>query len=162
MKWLLYSAVAALFFLLQGALLQRVEILGVIPFLYPLLAAVPATYEGSIPGTVFATGVGIVCDLLLPGPIPCLHTMIFPLVGLCAALISQSLLPAGFFCSLTAAAAAFLLTDSFHCLILWMQGKAAWEAGAQVMVREFYITAPLTIPVTIAYRRLYRRTHRDD
>lgn len=157
----MYSAGTFLLFLLQGGILQRVEIWGVIPFLYPLLAAVPATFEGAVPGTIFAMGVGIVCDQLLPGPIPCLYTLIFPLVGLFSALVSKSLLPAGYLCSLTAAVIAFLLTDGFHCLILWMQGKAAWEAGADVMIREFWVTLPLSVPVTALYRKLYCKTQPD-
>lgn len=161
-KWFLYAAATALCFLLQGGLLQRLAFWGVIPFLYPLLAAIPATYEGPLAGTVFSLAVGIVCDLLLPGPIPCLHTMIFPLAGLCAGLLSQSWLPAGFLCSFVSAAAAFVLTDGFRCLLLWMQGKSAWEVGAIVALREFCVTAPLIIPLTLLYRSVFRRTHLDD
>ena len=161
-KWLLYAAATALCFLLQGGLLQRLAFWGVIPFLYPLLAAIPATYEGPLAGTVFSLAVGVLCDLLLPGPIPCLHTMIFPLIGLCGGLLAESWLPAGFLCSLVSAAAAFALTDGFRCLILWMRGCAAWEAGAEVALREFCVTAPLIIPLTLLYRTVFRRTHQDD
>lgn len=162
LKWLLYAAATALCLFLQGGVLQRVELWGVIPFLYPLLAVIPPTFEGPLAGTIFSLAVGAVCDLLLPGPIPCLYTLIFPLAGLCAGLLSQSWLPAGFLCSLTAAAIAFLLTDGFHCLLLWMAGKAAWEAGSMVALREFCVTAPLAVPVTLLYRAVFRRTHRDD
>lgn len=161
-KWSLYAAATVLCLLLQGGLLQRLELWGVIPFLYPLLAAIPATFEGPLAGTIFSLAVGVVCDLLLPGPIPCLCTMIFPLAGLCAGLLSQSWLPAGFLCSLVSAAAAFLLNGSFRCLILWMQGKAAWEAGALVMLREFCVAAPFILPLTLLYRSVFRRTHLDD
>lgn len=161
-KWFLYAAATALCFLLQGGLLQRLAFWGVIPFLYPLLAAIPSTYEGPFAGTVFSLAVGILCDLLLPGPIPCLHTMIFPLIGLCAGLLSQSWLPAGFLCSFVSAAAAFALTDGFRCLLLWMRGSAAWEAGAEVALREFCVTLPLVIPLTLLYRSVFRRTHQDD
>jgi len=161
-KWALYSAATALCFLIQGFLLQRLSLWGVIPFLYPMVAAVPASYEGSIPGTLYALALGIVCDLTLPGPLPCFYTLIFPVVGLCASLISQSLLPAGIICSLAISALAFLLTDGFHCLVLWMSGKAAWAAGSWVMIREFCVTAPFAIPVTLLFRSVFRRTHLDD
>lgn len=161
-KWSLYAAATALCLLVQTGLLQRLEFWGVIPFLYPLLAAIPATFQGPLAGTIFSLCVGLVCDLLLPGPIPCLYTLVFPLAGLCAGLLSQSWLPAGFLCSLVSAAAAFLLTDSFHCLILWMRGRAAWEAGALVMVREFCVAAPFIIPLTLLYYAVFRRTHPDD
>ena len=162
LKWSLYAAATALCLLVQGGLLQRLVFWGVIPFLYPLLAAIPAPYEGPLAGSIFALTVGMVCDLLLPGPMPCLYTLIFPLAGLCAGLLSQSWLPAGFLCSFVSAAAAFLLHGSFRCLILWMQGAAAWEAGALVMVREFCAAAPFVIPLTLLYRSVFRKTRFDD
>ncbi|WP_298034424.1 hypothetical protein [uncultured Dysosmobacter sp.] len=161
-KWTLYAAATALCFLIQGALLQRITVWGVIPFLYPLLAAVPAAYEGPVPGTVFALAVGVICDLLLPGAFPCFYTLLFPLVGLCAALISRSLLPAGPLCSLAGTTAAFLMSGLFHGLLLWLGGKSAWSASASVTLREFCVTAPLVIPVTYLYRAVCRRTHLDD
>ena len=39
-KWALYAAAALLCFLVQGAVLQRLTIWGVIPFVYPVIAAV--------------------------------------------------------------------------------------------------------------------------
>lgn len=161
-KWLLYGAAAVLCMLFQGFVLQRITLWGVIPFLYPVLAAVPATYEGPVPGTIFALVMGVVCDLLLPGPLPCFYTLIFPPAGLCAALISQSLLPAGVLCSLAVSAVAFALTDGFHCLLLALDGKAAWGAGAWVALREFLVTAALVLPVTLLFRSIFRRTRRDD
>ena len=160
-KWLLYAAATAACLLVQTGLRQRLEFWGVIPFLYPLLAAIPATYEGPLAGTIFSLVLGMVCDLLLPGPVPCLYTLIFPLVGLCGGLLSQSLLPAGFLCSLAASAAAFLLTDGFRCLTLWMRGSAAWRAGALLSLREFCVAAPFIVPLTLLYASVYRRTNRD-
>lgn len=161
-KWALYAAATALCFLVQGALLQRITIWGVIPFLYPLLAVIPATYEGPVPGTVFALAVGLVCDLLLPGSFPCFYTLLLPLVGLCAALLSQSLLPAGVLCALAGTTAAFIMSGAFHGLLLWINGKAAWSASAFVTLRELCVTAPLVIPVTLLYRAVFRKTHLDD
>lgn len=158
-KWALYAAATALCFLVQESLLQWITVWGVIPFLYPMLAAIPASYERPVSATVFALVLGVLCDLVLPGAIPCFYTLIFPLVGLCASLLSQSLLPAGFLCSLAGTAIAFLLTDAFHCLLLWASGKAAWSAGAYVTLREFCVTVPLTIPVNLLYRAVFRKTH---
>ena len=108
---------------------------------------------------VIAVALGVVCDSLLPDIIPCFYTLIFPLVGLCGGLIAKGLLSAGFICSLVSSAAAFLLTDSFHCLLLWANQSAAWEAGAWTMVREFCVTAVLVIPVTLLFQAVFRKTH---
>ena len=77
-KWSLYAAATALCLLVQTGFLQRLEFWGVLPFLYPLLAAIPATYEGPLAGSIFSLCVGLVSDLLLPGPVPCLYTLMAP------------------------------------------------------------------------------------
>ena len=144
-KWALYAGATAVFFLLQGAVLQRITLWGVIPFVFPILVAVLGMYEGPLPASVYALTVGVLCDLLLPASIPCFYTLIFPAAGLCAALISQSLLPAGFL-----------------CVVLWAGGKAAWAAGAQVFLREVCVSILLVVPVVLLFSAVFRRTHLDD
>lgn len=161
-KWVLYTAATVLCLAVQGAFFQRFTLWSVIPFVYPLLAAIPAAYEGPVPGTIFALAVGVVCDLILPSPLPCFYTLVFPVVGLCAALLAQNLLPAGFLCSLAVTAAAFFLTGGFTALLLWLRGNSAWGASAFLTLRELCVTAPLTVPATVLYRAVYRRAHRDD
>lgn len=161
-KWTLYAAATALCFLLQSFVLQRITVLGVIPFIYPVVVAVLATLEGPFAGTVFAIAVGVVCDVLLPGIFPCLYTLIFPLSGLCAALISQSWLPAGYLCSLATSAIGFLMTGLAQCFLLLAREKAAWATGLSVCFRELAVSAALVIPVTILFRWVFRRTHLDD
>ena len=158
-KWLIYTAATAVCFLAQGAFCQRMTLWGVIPFLYPMLAAIPATFEAPVPATVFALCVGVVCDVLLPGAMPCLYTLVFPVIALCASLLAQHLMPAGLLCSLLVSALAFLLTDLFRCFILAVNGVSPWGTGLSIMLREFLVTAPLLIPVTLLYRTVYRRTH---
>ena len=159
-KWSLYAGATVLLLLLQVSLLQRITLWGVIPFLYPLTAVIPATYESPVSGTIFALCVGVVCDLLLPEAVPCHYTLVFPLAGLCAALLSRRLLPAGVLCSLAAAAVSFLLTDGLRCFLLWMSGQGAWRTGGYLMLREFCVTAPLVLPVTLLFRGVARRVRR--
>ena len=161
-KWTLYAAATALCFLLQSSVLQHISLFGVIPFIYPVIVAVLATLEGPFAGTVFAIAVGVACDVLLPGIFPWLYTLIFPLAGLCAALISQSWLPAGYLCSLTASAIAFLMTGLSQCLLLAIRDKSAWATGISVCLRELLVSAVLIVPVTILFRWVFRRTHLDD
>ena len=158
-KWSLYAGAALLLVFLQSSLLQRISLLGVIPFLYPVLAAVLGNYENPVPSTIFGLGLGVVCDLLLPGFIPCLYTLTLPLAGLSGSLIAKSLLKAGFLCALVSSAAAFLLTDLPRCLVLWAAGKPAWGAGLGVMVREFLATAPFLLVVVPLFSAVYRRVH---
>ena len=47
-------------------------------------------------------------------------------------------------------------------LLLWLRGNSAWGASAFLTLREFCVSAPLTVPATVLYRAVYRRAHRDD
>lgn len=161
-KWVLYALAGLFWAAIQSAVLRRFTVWGVIPFLYPLIAAIPATLEGPTAGTVYALSVGVFCDLLLPSPIPCFYTLIFPLVGLSAGLQSQSLIPAGYLCSAASALPAYLLTGLFHCFVLWATGHAAWAAGLSVTVRELCVSLLWSLPMTWLFRRVYRRVHADD
>ena len=161
-KWVLYALAGLACTVVQAAVLQRFTLWGVIPFLYPLIAALPATFEGPAAGTVYALAAGVLCDLLLPSPIPCFYTLIFPLVGLSAGLLSQSLIPAGYLCSAAAAFPAYLLTGVFHCIVLWATGHAAWTAGLSVTLRELCVSLPWSLPMAWLFRKVYRRVHIDD
>ena len=161
-KWTLYTLAGLVWAVVQAAFLQRVTIWGVLPFLYPLIAALPATFEGPAAGTVYALACGVFCDLLLPSSIPCFYTLILPLVGLAAGLLSQSLIPAGYLCSAAAALPAYLLTGIFHCIVLWAQGHPAWGAAMSVTLRELCVSLLWSLPMTWLFRRVYLRVHVDD
>ena len=161
-KWVLYALAGLACTVVQAAVLQRFTLWGVIPFLYPLIAALPATFEGPAAGTVYALAAGVLCDLLLPSPIPCFYTLIFPLVGLSAGLLSQSLIPAGYLCSAAASLPAYLLTGVFHCIVLWATGHAAWTAGMSVTLRELCASLLWSLPMTWLFRKVFLRVHIDD
>lgn len=161
-KWTLYALAGLFWAAIQAAVLRRVTLWGVLPFLYPLMAALPATMEGPAAGTVYALCLGIYCDLLLPASLPCFYTLTLPLVGLLAGLLAQSLLPAGYLCSAVAALPAYLLTGAFHCVVLWATGRAAWSAGLSVTLRELCVSVPWSLPMTWLFRKVYRYVHRDD
>ena len=136
-KWTLYALAGLVWAAVQGAVLRRFSVFGVLPFLYPLLAAIPATLEGPAPGAVYALVWGVVCDLLLPSSLPCFYTLIFPLVGLAAGLL-------------------------FHCIVLWAQGHAAWSSGMSVTLRELCASLLWSLPMTWLFLRVFRRVHADD
>ena len=161
-KWTLYTLAGLVWAVVQAAFLQRVTVWGVIPFLYPLIAALPAIFEGPAAGTGYALAWGGFCDLPRPYPIPCFYTLILPLVGLAAGLLSQSLIPAGYLCSAAAALPAYLLTGIFHCIVLWAQGHPAWGAAMSVTLRELCASLLWSLPMTWLFRRVYLRVHVDD
>ena len=160
-KWSLYTGAALLFLLLQGSLLQRITLWGVIPFLYPVLAGVLGNYEDPVPSTIFGLGLGVVCDLILPGS-DCFYTLVFPLAGLCAGLLSRGVLRSGVLCALVSTAAAFALTGFGGCLVLWLHSQSAWQTGAYLTLREFCVTAPPALLLSPLFRAVYQQTHRDE
>ena len=158
-KWALYGAAAALCLIVQGLVLQRFTLWGVIPFLYPLAAVIPATFEGSTAGTIFALVMGAVTDILLPAPLPCLYTLVFPIAGLCAALLAQSVLHSGYLCSLLSGGIAFALSGGLCGLLLWIKGTPAWSAAGFVLLREACVSLPFALPMTALFGAVYHRVH---
>ena len=161
-KWLAYSLCALACAAVQGALLQRISLWGVMPFLYPVLAVLPGLFEGPLSGTVFALAAGVVCDAALPAPLPCFYTLIFPLAALAAALVAQSWVSGGPLCALLCAALALLITDLFHGLVLALTGKAAWAAVWPRMGKEIALTLPCALLAYPLFALVFRRCHRDD
>lgn len=161
-KWTLYCAAGLLCMFVQWLVLNRLHIWGLIPFLYPLIVAIPSTMEGPLFGAAYGLVFGVLSDLLLPAPIPCFYTLIFPFVGFCAGFISRNLIPVGLLCSLFATMVSFFLTDLFHAIVFWAQNQAAWRAAAWVGVREFCITLPLILLITPLFGWVYRTVHQDD
>ena len=53
-KWALYALAALVCLFVQGVVLQRVTIWGVIPFVFPLVAVIPATFEKPTSATIFS------------------------------------------------------------------------------------------------------------
>ena len=161
-KWSRYALATLLFCVLQGLVFQRLQLWGVFPFVYPVLAAVLASLEGPLNGTVYALVLGILCDLTVPSPIPCFYTLVFPLAALCAAFLSQGVLSSGFLSALLTSAAAFLLTDGAHMLLLAARGKAAWSAAASTCGRELLLSLPLVLPVYFLFRAICRKCREND
>ncbi len=161
-KWLQYALVALVCMLVQSALLQCISILGVMPFVYPVLAVLPAMFEREVSGTIFALAFGVVCDAALPAPIPCFYTLIFPVAGLCAALLSKSWVTGGPLCALVNGAVALAATDLFHGLILAIKGTAAWGAVFVTMGKELLVTLPFVLLLYPLFLTVFRRCHRND
>ena len=95
-KWLVYASATLLFFALQSLVLNHIRVLGLTPFLYPLLPAIVAMYEGRRRGPVFALALGVVCDAMLHGPLQGFFTILFPAVALFAAVMGENFLSPGF------------------------------------------------------------------
>ena len=99
-KWTAYALACLLLLFGHELTLAHLRVWGIAPFLPPLLPAVLASMEDRLEGFVFALAFGVLCDLALTAPLPCLYTIAFPLTALLAALIARSVLQPGILCSL--------------------------------------------------------------
>lgn len=160
-KWLVYGAATLLLFALQSLVLNHVRILGLAPFLYPMLPAVAAMYEGRRRGPVFALVLGVVCDAMLHGPFSGFFTLLFPLIALFAAVVGENFLSPGFFCCLFVSAAALLATGGMRMLAQLLSGGGYLGLMARITAGETLLTLPAMLAVMPLYRAIHRRCASD-
>lgn len=159
-KWLLYAAGVLICWMLHGVALQFLNIFGVMPFIFPMLAAVIAMYEGPFSGSICALVLGVIYDVTIAAPIPCFYTLIFPIIGMLAGLISKNWISMSFWCACLLSLMAFVLTDGFHCLLLALAGSQhAMSTAFSLAFRETGASLPFLIPVYLVFRRIHEICH---
>ena len=156
-KWTVYSLATLGLFALQDLVLDNVHVLGLTPFLYPVLPAVAASYEGLRRGSVFALAVGLVCDLLLPGPFDGFFTIAFTLAALIAGLIAENLLSPGLLCGLAVSAEALAVTALLRLAVQFLSGGSYLGLMSRMALVEALITLPAVVVVVPVYRLIHDR-----
>ena len=155
-KWTVYSLATLLLFGVQFLLLDHISLWGVVPFLYPLLPAVVAMYEGLNRGSVFALCTGIFCGLLLPAPFPGFYALVFTLAAILSARIAEFLLTPGWLCGFTVSAISLVLCTLGRILYAALTGMG--HLG--LMVRLGLLEALFSLPALLLALPLYRFIHR--
>ena len=140
-KWTAYALACLLLLFGHELTLAHLRVWGIAPF----LPAVLASMEDRLEGFVFALAFGVLCDLALTAPLPCLYTIAFPLTALLAALIARSVLQPGILCSLAVSTAAFVLVDLITAVTLLAGGRSELSAIALRAVQELALSLPLLI-----------------
>lgn len=161
-KWSVYLGTMVLAIFCQGLVFQQIYIWGCIPFIYPVLVAVMATYDDMIFGATYGLILGVMCDVLLPAHIPCFYTLLFPCIAMLCAAIGKNIFPSGFLCSGVVTVLAFVLSGFFQGVVLWGQGHSAWNMVFTIMGRELILSFLLMIPLTVAFRYIAERTRYGD
>lgn len=156
-KWIVYSLATSLLLIFQSLVLSQVEVWGLTPFLYPMLPAIVAMYEGRRSGSIFALIFGVLCGLLLPAPFPGFFALAFPAAALLSAWVTQRLLTHGFLCGLLVSALALALTGGFRILVQALSGGAFLDLMARVALGEALLTLPAALLVLPLYRAVHRR-----
>lgn len=154
-KWIVYALSTLLLCILQSLLFCHIQVFAVTPFLYPMLPAVVAMYEGPKRGAFYALGFGFLCDLLLPAPFTGFYVILFPAIALVSASIAGNMLSIGTFCALLVSVIGLLMTSGARILIQLLSGgdyleKMAWTALVETL---------LTLPALLVVMPLYRTIH---
>lgn len=160
-KWTVYALATLLLCALQSVVLNHIEVLGMRPFLYPVLPALVAMFEGARPGAVFGLVFGLACGLLVPAPFPGFFVIVFPAAAMAAAWVAERLTSRGFLCALVAAAIGLLLTGAFRMLVQLLSGGKYLGLMARIAVGEGLLTLPALLAALPLYRAVFRRCTAD-
>lgn len=160
-KWVVYAIATFFLCALQSVLLGNIRVLGLTPFLYPVLPAVTAMFEGPRHGAVFALVFGLLCGLLLPAPFEGFFAVAFPVAAILSGAIAERLLSKGILCALIVSALGLLVTCGFRMLVQILSGGQYLGLMARISLGETLLTLPAVILVLPVYRTIFRRCAAD-
>lgn len=160
-KWAVYAIATLLLCATQSVVLNHIRVLGLTPFLFPVLPAVAAMFEGARSGAVFGLIFGLACDLLVPEPFPGFFAVIFPVIAVASAWVAERLLSRGFLCALIVASLGLLLTGGLRMLVQLLSGGRYMGLMARMVLGEGLLTLPALLVVLPVYRMIYRRCAAD-
>lgn len=160
-KWVVYGFATLLLCALQSLVCNHIRVLGMTPFLYPVLPAVFAMFEGTRPGAVFALVLGLLCGLLVPAPFQGFFAVAFPVAAVLAAGIASRLLSRGFSCALIVSAAGLLTVCAFRMAVQILSGGQYLGLMARISLFETLLTLPFVLVVLPVYRTIFRKCAAD-
>lgn len=145
MRWGAYALASFALLFAHSMTFAHLRVWGIAPFLPPLLPAVIASMEERMESVIFALCFGILCDLTLAAPLPCLYTVSFPVAALLASFLAESVLQPGPLCSLAVSAAAFVTEDVLVGAALLIAGRATAAAVVLCAMREAALSLPMLL-----------------
>lgn len=160
-KWVMYALVTLLLCALYAMFFSNIRVLGLTPFLYPMLPAMVAMFEGPRQGAVFALALGVLCDLLVPAPFRGFFSIIFPVIAALSGGIAGRLQSRGFLCALIVSSLGLAATGAFRMLVQILSGGQYLGLMAQITLGETLLTLPALLIVLPLYRMVFRRCAAD-
>jgi len=156
-KWSVYGLATLALCAVQHLILNRISLWDVTPFLYPMLPALVASYEGLQRGSRFSLVMGVICDLLILGPFDGFYTVTFTLIGVLAGLIGERLLSPGWLCGFTVSAMGLAIVNLARLLLYLLSGDLHPILMGRIVLVEILITLPMLLPALPVYRAIHRR-----
>lgn len=156
-KWLVYTLATLFMCILQALVCSHVRVLGLTPFLYPVLPAMVGMFEGAYPGAVFGLALGLFCDLLIPAPFRGFFGIAFPLAAALAAGIASRLQSRGYLCALIVSAAGLLEVCALRMAVQVLSGGRYLGLMARISAGETLLTLPVVLAALPLYRAVFRK-----
>ena len=156
-KWVMYAVATLFLCALQSVVFSHISVFRLTPFLYPVLPALMAMFEGARPGSVFAFCLGLACDLLVPAPFRGFFVLIFPVAAVVSAWIAERLTSRGLLCGLIVSSVGLVLTDCFRLFVQILSGGQYLGLMARIALGEAILTLPAVLIALPMYRMIYRR-----
>ncbi len=156
LKWAVTSVCALALLFVHALITSRISLLGVAPFLPPVIVACICSIENDLSSVIFSLIFGVLCDLSLAPAFPCLYTLAFPLAAAAILVLAHSLLQPGFFCALAATIVTFLIADTLSSAALLIAGSATVTACAALFVRELLASFLLLLPCYAVFAALHQ------
>lgn len=160
-KWTVYTLATLALCALQHLVLDHLSLWGVTPFIYPMLPALVASYEGLRRGGKFALAAGILCDVLIAAPFTGFYTVLFTVIGLLAGQISENLLSPGWLCGFTVSALGLALVAFTRLALFFLSGSLRPLLMGRIALTEIAITLPLLLIALPIYRWIHSRCAAD-
>ncbi len=157
LKWFLFALATFFAALLDAFILSRISVFAFSPFVFPILAALAASFEGPLQGSVYAMVLGALCDVTLTAPLPCVYTIAFTLCALIAAALSESVLRPGLLCSAVVSALSLFITASLCALVLFFRRGADPTALLGAALHETVLSLPLVLLVHPLFLSIHKK-----
>ena len=160
-KWTVYALATLALSALQRLVLDHISLWDVTPFIFPMLPALVASYEGLHRGGNFALVLGLFCDLLLAGPFAGFYTITFAVIGLLSGQIGENVMSPGWLCGFTVSAIGLALVAAARLLLFFISGELHLLLMSRIALVEIVITLPLLLIALPIYRWIHARCATD-
>lgn len=128
-KWLKYSLILLVAWLIQSTLLNRIHILGVCPMLVPVCVAVVALFEGGDSGAAYGLGAGLLLAMTYNNR-AALYVVGLTLAGAAVGGLSTHYFTATFLSSLLMSVMALVICEG----LIWLFGMAVGTLPGSALI----------------------------
>ncbi len=161
-KWLFYALLALAWMAVQQMLLNSLDFWGgVHPFVLPLIPVMVAILEKRHESAFFALAAGLVCDLLMPGAIPCFYALTFLLIALLSGLIAGRVIMPSHLCAFVCAIPGIALINLLQGLFLLPASTISTADILWLSGRELLLTLPFTPLFFLTFRKIWKLIHNE-